>query len=168
MTYKMKKQVIRLTEEDLHEIIKESVNRVLNEGFGSNLALAGMLSLGSPTNANAEAPSAKIYAYEVGRDLLKNSRDGIDNNEIQTFLYNIKEYIDFSSKISTENIKFFGRNELNLQNKFLSKMNKNKIGKYKMFWTENGMVLMPINYTLKDVKNELFTLNLGNFATFNK
>jgi hypothetical protein len=37
-----------------------------------------------------------------------------------------------------------------------------------MFWTENGMVLMPINYTLKDVKNELFTLNLGNFATFNK
>jgi hypothetical protein len=164
----MKKQVIRLTEEDLHEIIKESVNRVLNEGFGSNLALAGMLSLGSPTNANAEAPSAKIYAYEVGRDLLKNSRDGIDNNEIQTFLYNIKEYIDFSSKISTENIKFFGRNELNLQNKFLSKMNKNKIGKYKMFWTENGMVLMPINYTLEDVKNELFTLNLGNFATFNK
>jgi hypothetical protein len=164
----MKKQVIRLTEEDLHEIIKESVNRVLNEGFGSNLALAGMLSLGSPMNANAEAPSAKIYAYEVGRDLLKNSRSGIDNNDIQTFLYNIKEYIDFSSKISTENIKFFGRNELNLQNKFLSKMNKNKIGKYKMFWTENGMVLMPINYTLKDVKNELFTLNLGNFATFNK
>ena len=86
----MKKQVIRLTEEDLHEIIKESVNRVLNEGFGSKLALAGMLSLGNPTNANAEAPSAKIYAYEVGRDLLKNSRDGIDNNEIQTFLYNIK------------------------------------------------------------------------------
>ena len=164
----MKKQVIRLTEEDLHEIIKESVNRVLNEGFGSNLALAGMLSLGSPMNANAEAPSAKIYAYEVGRDLLKNSRDGIDNNEIQTFLYNIKEYIDFSSKISTENIKFFGRNELNLQNEFLSKMNKDKTDKYKMFWTENGMVLMPINYTLKDVKNELFTLNLGNFATFNK
>ena len=168
MIYKMKKQVIRLTEEDLHEIIKESVNRVLNEGFGSNLALAGMLSLGSPMNANAEAPSAKIYAYEVGRDLLKNSRDGIDNNEIQTFLYNIKEYIDFSSKISTENIKFFGRNELNLQNKFLSKMNKDKTNKYKMFWTENGMVLMPINYTLEDVKNELFTLNLGNFATFNK
>ena len=164
----MKKQVIRLTEEDLHEIIKESVNRVLNEGFGSNLALAGMLSLGSPMNANAEAPSAKIYAYEVGRDLLKNSRDGIDNNEIQTFLYNIKEYIDFSSKISTENIKFFGRNELNLQNNFLSKMNKDKTDKYKMFWTENGMVLMPINYTLEDVKNELFTLNLGNFATFNK
>lgn len=168
MIYKMKKQVIRLTEEDLHEIIKESVNRVLNEGFGSNLALAGMLSLGSPTNANAEAPSAKIYAYEVGRDLLKNSRYGIDNNDIQTFLYNIKEYIDFSSKISTEHIKFFGRNELNLQNKFLSKMNKDKTDKYKMFWTEDGMVLMPINYTLKDVKNELFTLNLGNFATFNK
>ena len=168
MIYKMKKQVIRLTEEDLHEIIKESVNRVLNEGFGSNLALAGMLSLGSPTNANAEAPSAKIYAYEVGRDLLKNSRYGIDNNDIQTFLYNIKEYIDFSSKISTENIKFFGRNELNLQDKFLSKMNKDKTNKYKMFWTENGMVLMPINYTLEDIKNELFTLNLGNFATFNK
>ena len=168
MIYKMKKQVIRLTEEDLHEIIKESVNRVLNEGFGSNLALAGMLSLGSPMNANAEAPSAKIYAYEVGRDLLKNSRNGIDNNDIQTFLYNIKEYIDFSSKISTENIKFFGRNELNLQNNFLSKMNKDKTDKYKMFWTENGMVLMPINYTLEDVKNELFTLNLGNFATFNK
>jgi DNA replication protein DnaD len=164
----MKKQVIRLTEEDLHEIIKESVNRVLNEGFGSNLALAGMLSLGSPMNANAEAPSAKIYAYEVGRDLLKNSRSGIDNNDIQTFLYNIKEYIDFSSKISTENIKFFGRNELNLQNEFLSKMNKDKTNKYKMFWTEDGMVLMPINYTLEDVKNELFTLNLGNFATFNK
>ena len=27
-----KKQIIRLTEEDLHEIIKESVNRALNEG----------------------------------------------------------------------------------------------------------------------------------------
>ena len=162
------KKVIRLTEQDLHNIVRESVNRVLNEGFGSNLALAGMLSLGSPNVANAEAPSPKIYAYEVASDLLKNSRKGIDNSDIQTFLYNIKGYVNFSSKLSTKNIKFFGRNELNLQNEYLSKMNRGKTNNYKMFWTEDGMVLMPINYTIEDVKNELFTLNLGNFVDFQK
>lgn len=160
-------KVIRLTEQDLHNIVRESVNRVLDEGLGSNLALAGMLSL-SPMTSNADTPPAKNYAYEVTSDLLKNSRRGIDNSDIETFLYNIKGYINFSSKLSTKNIKFFGRNELKLQNEYLSKIGKDKINQYKMFWTEDGMVLMPINYTIEDVKNELFTLNLGNFVGFQK
>ena len=33
----MKKQVIRLTESDLHQIIKESVNKILKEDFQINL-----------------------------------------------------------------------------------------------------------------------------------
>ena len=37
----MKKQVIRLTEDDLHRIIKESVNKVLNEEYQINLDMDG-------------------------------------------------------------------------------------------------------------------------------
>jgi len=33
------KQIIKLTESDLHRIVKESVNKVLNEGIGDNAYL---------------------------------------------------------------------------------------------------------------------------------
>jgi hypothetical protein len=168
----MKRQIIRLTEQDLHNIIKESVNRILNEsstneGIGHKLALAGML-LGSPVAGNADTHTSSMHTHEITTDLLRNSRRGTVNNDIETFLNNIKNYVDFSSRLSTSNMKFFGRNELKLQNDFMSKMSDNETSKYKLFWTEDGMVLMPINYTVKDVKNDLFTLNLGNFARFNK
>lgn len=35
MYYNMNKKLIRLTESDLHRIIKETINKVLNEGDGS-------------------------------------------------------------------------------------------------------------------------------------
>ena len=163
--YYMNKKLIRLTEQDLHRIVKESVEIIMVEEGFKDFALAGMLGLSS-LNANADAPPSKNYTYEVTSNLLKNSRAGEGNSDIETFLNNIREYINFSSRVSTKNIKFFGRDELKLQNKYMDKIGANKTNKYKMFWTEDGTVLMPINYTVKDVKNELFTLNLGNFVDY--
>ena len=39
----MNKKLIRLTEQDLHRIVKESVNRMLKEEFGESMEVASML-----------------------------------------------------------------------------------------------------------------------------
>lgn len=65
----MKKQLIRLTESDLHKIVKESVNRVLNESTQDRYVLVydgeedynGF----STSNLNA-AIDAAIQDYEEG------------------------------------------------------------------------------------------------------
>lgn len=52
ITLNMNKKHIRLTEEDLHRIVKESVNRVLNE-------------LSTPTIVNAKNAAMNAYKDEI-------------------------------------------------------------------------------------------------------
>ena len=39
----MNKKLIRLTESDLHRIVKESVNKIVKEGFDEGMGVASML-----------------------------------------------------------------------------------------------------------------------------
>ena len=39
----MNKKLIRLTEQDLHRIVKESVNKIVKEGFDEGMGVASML-----------------------------------------------------------------------------------------------------------------------------
>ena len=39
----MNKKLIRLTEQDLHRIVKESVNKIVKEGFDEGMGVASIL-----------------------------------------------------------------------------------------------------------------------------
>ena len=94
--------------------------------------------------------------------MLRNSR-GENNVPIRQFLSTLR---NMSSSMSTKNIKIFSQNEFDIQSKFLSKINIKKAEKYKLFNLNDGTVLMPINYTIQDVQNELQPNNVFQLGDF--
>lgn len=95
--------------------------------------------------------------------MMRNSR-GEGNTQINQFLSTIK---NASSSMSTKNIKIFGANEYDAQSKYLSQFDANTAKNFKLFMLRSGgTVLMPINYTIQNVQQELQPSNafqLGNF-----
>ena len=87
-----------------------------------------------------------------GNIMIRNSR-GEENNKIKKFLSTLQ---NVSKSMSTDSVKVFGSSDakerMNYLNKFTEEMSK----KYKMFFDSNeNTFIMPVNYTLDDVKNEL-------------
>jgi hypothetical protein len=76
------KQIIRLTESDLHRLVKESVNRVLNEGTIANLKT---LTRSLPNKKPGEP------LYDIPRHIINKEK-----NNIQVAKYKIgdKVYVD--------------------------------------------------------------------------
>lgn len=61
-----KKQVIRLTESDLHKIVKESVNKVLGEGYGKGEKYTYKTEDGDTVNCEFVTSTFDGYPYSVG------------------------------------------------------------------------------------------------------
>lgn len=142
----------------------------LQEGWKSNVA-AGLFGLATlfPGNVNAQnynnlgdVLKAKGASEKVIKDLsrqinpanmMQRNATGRNNEAIYQFLSTIKNP---TSSMSTNNIKIFGYQEYKAQRNFLSKFNEQNAKKYKLFCLKNGgTVLMPINYTVQNVQNEL-------------
>ena len=65
----MKRQIIRLTESDLHRIIKESVKRVLREENGGGAtSCANVMQTGSGNAPLGTNPEAGQYTVPLGAD----------------------------------------------------------------------------------------------------
>jgi hypothetical protein len=204
----MKKKLVKITESDLHRIVKESVKRILIEEFPymvsayqdeqldkynlqegwKNWAMAG--ALGAATMFNPQAANAQnvnTQDYNSLGDVLKakgkskkeiktlskqfnpsnimqRNATGPNNKLIYQFLSTLKNP---SSSMSTNNIRIFGSQEYDAQRNFLSKFNERNAKKYKLFCLKNGgTVLMPINYTIQNVQNELQPDNTFQLSDF--
>ena len=88
----MKKQVIRLTESDLHNIIKESVYQVLNESENLNEDFKDNLKKGAKIGAIAGLMGLGAYDYMSTHKNYSNN-DYTDDTEIEN-TYNRQGYTD--------------------------------------------------------------------------
>lgn len=80
----MNKNRMRLTESQLHNVIKESVNRVLNENFGN---IGDAIYTGAIHNKKMKPKEADRYSYKKSREWLNIADRYMD------YLRHIRDYI---------------------------------------------------------------------------
>ena len=86
----MSKKLIRLTEQDLHRIVKESVNKILNEGVSFDETIKSIKDLCNDTNMTVEFGQKYVYdgIPTLPVKLTANNADKYDVEEILGYLEN--------------------------------------------------------------------------------
>ena len=84
----MNKKLIKLTESDLHRIVKESVNRILNEGVSFDETIKSIKDLCNDTNMTVEFGQKYVYdgIPTLPVKLTANNADKYDVEEILDYL----------------------------------------------------------------------------------
>lgn len=83
------KQTIRLTESDLHKIIKESVNRILNEIGDTNRGqyMLGALAARKRMRGNEKGLTDRESGFNDVADYAKNKQDNADSPSMKRNAY---------------------------------------------------------------------------------
>ena len=109
----MAKKLIRLTESDLHRIVKESVNRVLNE-TSFNLAQSAYQSAQDPNRPMSQAMQRRMAKNPMARSQqMNNLKQGASNSFNREYGYNLKNVPygsgdDMNMDVADQNKPYYG------------------------------------------------------------
>ena len=132
------KQIIRLTENDLHRIVKESVNKILNEGY--------MKKNGFDI---PHSERVKLNSYDKeGFDLIDEPDNVMWNGQFSYKADSLPSYIDYANRVNTDYDPLSKEREIENSWKELNGVNNhngtyNSINKHRCFNTKDYRCLKP-------------------------
>ena len=68
------KQIIRLTESDLHKLVREAVQKILREGAFDKYSTQDQMDIALDSNMNTDVDTGFAHAYAMGDPMVKNMR----------------------------------------------------------------------------------------------
>ena len=82
------KRIIRLTESDLHQLVREAVKKILREGAFDKYPTQDQMDAELDRNLNSDEDTGFAHAYAMGDPMVKNMRGSTMRNMMSDTLGN--------------------------------------------------------------------------------
>ena len=92
------KQIIRLTESDLHKIVKEAVNKILKEGAFDKYPSEDQMNIALDSNMNTQDDTGFAHAYVMGDPMAEKMKGSTMRHMLHNQMGNRIDSPDFDIK----------------------------------------------------------------------